>query len=149
MASIINSLREYLTGQSTVTDLLASTNSIRTDKEPQSTTQTTSRPFIVLQVVRSNIEHHLQGQIGLVGTIIEATIEGDTKVNCWAISEAIRQLFDGVFHSTMGTSSNQLTVRNVFVSDIRDNPPNMSGGREQGWPSVSMNLEVWHQQTVA
>lgn len=112
MATLEDGLRAYLITQSSVTDLLATTNSIRTQKSPQEA----ARPFIRIELLGSVIDYHTTGQLTLAASMIRCHCEANDRTTARNIAEKIRLLFISGFQSTMGS----ITVRAVYVDDISD-----------------------------
>lgn len=144
MATIEDGLRAYLVTQASVTNLLATTNSIRTAKGPQEST----RPFIRIELLNLSPEYCTSGQITLSEAMIRCHCEANDRTTARNIAEKIRLLFLTPYQTTMGS----ITVRNVMVAGIQDrldsspSDPSyeLTSGSEVGKPGVYIDLNIWH-----
>lgn len=143
--TIEDALRAYLVLQSGVTDTLTSTNSIRTDKEPQPDDGTIRRKYIIIKTdPGTEIEHYAGGQSNLAETTLQLFCHADTRTNARNIAEQVRLVFKAGLRGAMSTE----TVHGVFVESIMDKPSDTIGGDETGLPVVILTMRILHSITV-
>ncbi len=140
MATAEDGLRAYLVAQTAITDLLSTTNSIRTDKEPQEG----KRPFIRIELLDLDPDLSSVGANRFGESRILLHCEAKSRTVARNISEQIRLKIHG-FQGIMGT----VPIRVLIVNSIRDRDSGLFSGKEEGTPAVIMDISVLHLQPTS
>lgn len=131
------SLIQYLLLQPTVTTDVA--QRIYADLAPQDAV----RPFLVVSITDDTGEYHTEGHAGITESRLQVSCEGGSYQEARDLAETVRLLIDGfrgMWHESnvsMATVSRLRTTRGVPQS-----------GDEIGKPSLTFDVEVWHQVTA-
>lgn len=135
-----DALRAYLVSQTTVTDLLDSVKSIRTDYEPEKN----NRPFIYIQLIRTEPFQHSTGSATLALTDLRLHCEGASQTKSRQIAESIRILFKDGYQGVMGFPF--VYIRSLTVTRISNRPRPLFANAEQGLPAATADITILHEQ---
>lgn len=105
--------------------------------------QRDDRPVIVVRLQGEEPGYTAAGGDGLSEGFLRIECEGTTYAEARLISDEIKTLFRAGLRGELGQDGSQITVRGVFVRDMRANPQGMKSGDQVGFPSISMDLDVW------
>lgn len=139
MATIEDDLRAFLITKSAITTLLATTNSIRTGKEPEKG----DRPFIRITLLGMSITHATGNKNHAVASI-KIDCEGDTRTVARNIAKQVRLNLDG----HRGTLS-AVHVQFAFLQNMQDAPVELIAGDEYGLPSTEMLFSIGYNQETS
>ena len=99
--------------------------------------QDAARPLIIVRIDGSRSGRHATAADGLLLAQMEVVCQGTTYKNARDISEVIRTETDG-FSGTMSS----VVVRFCTIDGIRDTSDNPRLGDEEGYPSVTVDLDI-------
>lgn len=104
-------------------------------------------PFIVLEQIGGDRDHHTGGANGLTRREFQITSYDDKPNDAETLAEAIRDALDG-FRGTMGTTDTE-NVRGSFLSSSLDKfEPAADSKHAKSVYGVDQSWTFWHTSTV-
>lgn len=138
MADVRKALYGYLTGQTSVTDLIG------TRLYPYGAPTSATMPYVVMSMIDATHDGHTKSATGFVRRVMQFDVIGSTGVSVESVVDALRGELDG-YHGTMGDDSLETRVR---LKGERDGYVPPSDATEVGTCRQTMEFSVWHRESV-
>lgn len=113
MKDVRKALRSYILGDAAIVALVV--DRVYAIKIPQGEPP----PSIVITRISGPGDYHLQGPSGLISLRVQVDAWAKTADAAAALANLIKDRIDG-YRGAMGTGANIVTVRGVFVADLRE-----------------------------
>ena len=139
--SIYAALYEHLTADSDVTA------EVSTRIYPLTAPTSATMPYVVIQLISTEQLHHFGAAGGIVKSVMQIDVWGETPEDVRDAALDIRESLDGLNQTSMGATE-QLDVRGVSLQTQRTGHSPPSDGTETGPMRWSMDFEIWHAESV-
>ena len=127
-----------LTGDETIAGLVAER------VYPHLAPQKAARPYLTYLVVSGEHVSHLRAAAGLVMHRVQIDCWADTYAGAEALVEAVRGAFDGL----RGTIAARFTAKSIHLAGETEGYEPPAHGGEAGIYRVTLELEIWHAESV-
>ncbi len=103
--------------------------------------QNEQRPFLVVAPPVIEPIYSAAGGVGLAESRIEIHCEAASYAEARTLAETVRKKFKDGFQGNLGG----VEVRAIYAT-VRGNPPRVVSGDQEGFRSVTVELQVFHEE---
>jgi hypothetical protein len=137
-------LFNYLSGKTSITGALGSPPAVYPDFAPQGA----ALPYVVYQRINSGHEHHMQGASGLGDCLMQFDVYAADSVVRSTVSEALRNVLDGLIQSRIGTSPNQCDVRSCSLQNEQESEEAPTKDDEGVKFRNRMDFKIFYKESI-
>jgi hypothetical protein len=141
--SLKAALHQYLASKTSVTSLVPAASIVR-GKRPAGT----ALPCVAYTRVSDTDEDHQGGAGGLAMARIQLDIWGTTDPQVDAIRSALRNVFHGLQHTTIGTGGDATAVQSGVIENSTDAIEWPEDGADPARFSCSLDWICWYASTI-